>query len=108
MLFRSQSQILQLISSDPAAAAYLMGQVREAVRAATVRMPAPSPLTPRELDILGSVARGETGEVIAEKLHMAQQTVKNHMAEIFQKTGAKNRAEAAAKAIVNGWLPPPE
>ncbi len=103
-----QSQVLKLISTKPEAAAYLMNQVREAVRTAAVRKPAPSPLTPRELDILGSVARGETGEVIAEKLHMGQQTVKNYMAEIFQKTGAKNRAEAAARAISYGWLPPPE
>lgn len=103
-----QSQILQLISTRPEAAAHLMHHVRQAVRAAAVKKPAPSPLTPRQLDVLVAVAQGETGEVISEKLHMGRQTVKNHMAEIFHKTGARNRAEAAAKAISNGWLPPPE
>ncbi|MSQ08882.1 MAG: response regulator transcription factor [Dehalococcoidia bacterium] len=100
-----QSQLLQLISRKPEAVAYLMHHVRQAAPAAAVRKPASSPLTPRELEILGFVVRGETGEVIAEKLHMGQQTVKNHMAEIFHKTGAKNRAEAAVKAVSNGWLP---
>jgi DNA-binding NarL/FixJ family response regulator len=103
-----QAQILQLISRRTEATAYLMSQVREGVRAAAVRKPAPSPLTIRELEILSCVVKGETGEVIADKLHMRLQTVKNHMTEIFHKTGTRNRAEVAAKAISNGWLPPPE
>lgn len=103
-----RSQILQLISGRPESTAHLMAQLMEAARAAQARRVAPNPLTGREAQILSCVADGETGEVIAGRLHLGVQTVKNHLTEIFQKTGTKNRPELVAKAIWNGWVAQPE
>lgn len=51
-------------------------------------------LTPREEEILGLVARGESSPAIARDLGLAEGTVKAHVANIYRKTGAHNRVQA--------------
>jgi DNA-binding NarL/FixJ family response regulator len=53
-----------------------------------------SPLTAREREILGRVARGESSPTIARHLGLAENTVKTHLANIYRKTGARNRVQA--------------
>jgi len=53
-------------------------------------------LSPREWDVLRSVALGRTNAQIAAELFLAQNTVKVHVKRIFRKLGASNRTEAAA------------
>jgi DNA-binding CsgD family transcriptional regulator len=61
-------------------------------------MPSPTPampkLTPREFDILGSIARGHTIRQTARLLGIAVKTVENTQARLFRKLGARNRMEA--------------
>jgi two-component system nitrate/nitrite response regulator NarL len=63
-------------------------------------------LTPRELQTLALVVRGQTNRDIAEQLHISSATVKHHLTSIFNKTGASNRLELALFAIHHGLIPP--
>lgn len=59
---------------------------------------APDPLTPRQREVLGMVARGATNKEIAQILQIAPHTVKNHLEQIFLRLGAANRAQAVSMA----------
>jgi DNA-binding NarL/FixJ family response regulator len=52
------------------------------------------PLTAREQEILGLVARGDSSPAIARSLGVAENTVKTHLANVYRKTGARNRVQA--------------
>ena len=52
-------------------------------------------LSPRELEIMRLVARGETTKAIAEALKISVHTVDNHLRRVFLKTGSHNRTHAA-------------
>jgi ATP/maltotriose-dependent transcriptional regulator MalT len=55
-------------------------------------------LTPREVEVLGLIARGLTNATIGEKLFIAESTVKTHNYHIFAKLDVSTRTEAAARA----------
>jgi DNA-binding NarL/FixJ family response regulator len=57
---------------------------------------AADPLTPRQREVLGMVARGATNKEIAQILQIAPHTVKNHLGQIFERLGAANRAQAVS------------
>ena len=59
-------------------------------------------LTPRELDVLGELARGASNRVIAEDLGISENTVKNHVRSILEKLQAKSRAEAVVIGLAQG------
>ncbi len=63
-----------------------------------------SPLTPREAEVLTVAADGGTVTDIARRLHLSEGTVRNHLSSAIGKTGARNRSEAAAIALQQGWL----
>lgn len=56
-------------------------------------------LTPRELDIISAIVDGYTNRDIAEKFSIAEQTVKHHLGNIFDKLGVSNRLELALYAV---------
>ena len=56
-------------------------------------------LTPRELDVLRLVVAGYTNKETADKYGLSEDTVKHHLTNIFDKTGASNRLELALFAI---------
>lgn len=56
-------------------------------------------LTPRELDIIAAIVNGYTNKDIAEKFSIAEQTVKHHLGNIFDKLGVSNRLELALFAV---------
>ncbi|MBV8529027.1 MAG: response regulator transcription factor [Candidatus Dormibacteraeota bacterium] len=53
-------------------------------------------LTPQERKILNLVAEGLTNRQIAEKVFLAEKTVKNYVSNVLMKLGLSRRAEAAA------------
>ncbi|GAA1960967.1 response regulator transcription factor [Agromyces allii] len=59
------------------------------------RTPPSSPLTDRELEVAGAVARGLGNVEIGRELHISLSTVKTHIASIMAKIGARNRVELA-------------
>lgn len=56
------------------------------------------PLTPRELEVLSGLARGDSNKRIAANLGIAESTVKNHVNNILAKLQVRNRTEAALRA----------
>ena len=61
-------------------------------------------LTPRELEILRLVAEGLTNKEIAARLHVEQQTVKNHMHNILERLSLRRRQQAVQYAWEAGML----
>jgi NarL family two-component system response regulator YdfI len=62
------------------------------------------PLTSREREILSLVASGTSNKGIARALSVSANTVKFHLAAVFDKLNAATRAEAVAEAIRRGEL----
>ena len=56
-------------------------------------------LTDREKEIVQHVAQGFRNKEIAEKLFISEQTVKNHLHNIFDKLGVSDRLELALYAV---------
>jgi len=54
-------------------------------------------LTPRELEVLRLMARGNTNQAIAKTLVVAEGTVKYHVKNVLRKLRAANRADAVAR-----------
>ncbi|MFJ6750219.1 MULTISPECIES: LuxR C-terminal-related transcriptional regulator [unclassified Streptomyces] len=62
------------------------------------------PLTPRELSVLALAADGASVPEIARELCLSAGTVRNYMAAINRKTGARNRVDAIRISRVAGWV----
>jgi DNA-binding NarL/FixJ family response regulator len=61
-------------------------------------------LSEREQEVLGLLADGLGTGAIAGKLYMSESTAKTHIARIYQKLGATNRAQALVTAMRLGML----
>jgi two-component system NarL family response regulator len=61
-------------------------------------------LTPRELEVLGALARGLRNEEIAKELVITEKTVKSHLSSIFSKLGVEDRSQAILYAIKKGLV----
>jgi len=98
----------------------LADAVRAAARGETVLAPAvaaklvtrvrgggPELLTPREVEVLGCVARGLSNAETGRALFITEATVKTHLLRAFEKLGVNDRTAAVTVAIARGILPPP-
>lgn len=71
------------------------------------RNPEPDPfseLTPRETEILGLLAEGQSNKVIARNLDISDGTVKLHVKAILRKLNIHSRVEAAVMAVQYGLM----
>ena len=64
----------------------------------------PDDLTEREKEVLQLVARGATNREVAQNLVISENTVNFHMKNILAKLHASNRAEAAVRALREGFV----
>ena len=64
----------------------------------------PEPLSEREKEILGLLAKGLTNREIAGRLHLAEGTVKNYVTAILHKLDVRDRTQAALRARELGLL----
>lgn len=62
------------------------------------------PLTVREREILGLVAKGLCNKDISEKLNISEHTVKNHLKHILQKLHLENKVQLARYAYEQSWM----
>jgi DNA-binding CsgD family transcriptional regulator len=76
----------------------VVDETERALRSRDSRSRRPDGLTPRELEVLRAVASGRSNKDIAHELFLSVHTVERHVANVYRKIGARNRAEAAAYA----------
>jgi DNA-binding NarL/FixJ family response regulator len=77
----------------PAVAARLMSRMRA---------PAEEKLTPREIEVLQLVARGNSNREVGQTLHISAATVKTHLIHVFDKLGVSDRTAAVTVALERG------
>jgi DNA-binding NarL/FixJ family response regulator len=58
-----------------------------------------TPLSPREVEVLEQLVRGQSNQEIARNLSISMSTVKNHVHNIIAKLGVSDRVQAAILAI---------
>jgi DNA-binding NarL/FixJ family response regulator len=61
-------------------------------------------LSARELEILLLAARGLSNQQIAASAHLAEATVKRHLANVYKKMGVSSRTEASREALLREWI----
>ena len=61
-------------------------------------------LTPREIDVLRLVARGNANKAIGAELALTEETVKSHVRSILAKLGANDRTHDVAIALKRGII----
>jgi DNA-binding NarL/FixJ family response regulator len=76
--------------------------VAAALTTAGRESPPPDDLTSREVEVLKLIAAGLSNTEIAAQLVISAATVKTHVNHIFQKTGARDRAQAVRYAYRHG------
>jgi DNA-binding NarL/FixJ family response regulator len=66
--------------------------------------PSDVPLSPRQLEILRYIARGNSNKEIAKALTISDQTVKNHITSILKKLSLNDRTAAVMHAFRHDWI----
>jgi len=61
-------------------------------------------LSEREIEVLRSVAAGNSNKIVADDLSISEDTVKGHMKNIMSKLGANDRTHAVLIAMKRGFL----
>jgi DNA-binding NarL/FixJ family response regulator len=85
-------------------AARLLDEVRSGSRRGTLESGDYSPLSPREVEILGYVSQGLSNKEIASILAISDQTVKNNITSILRKLHVNDRTQAVIYALRHGWI----
>jgi len=96
----SAEKIIECISSVFRGESWLPQAISEAL---VRRMAAPE-LTPREREVLASMAEGKSNREIAEALKVSEGTVKVHMTHILEKLRVEGRTGALAQAAARGLI----
>ena len=87
---------------DPSVQAALLRAAQQGVSRPPAPPPLPDGLTDREVEVLALIASGLSNQEIAERLYVAETTVKTHVNRIFAKTSSRDRAQAAVYAHRHG------
>jgi len=87
----------------PEVAGKLVGNLNIVNQSKTLE-PAEIDLTKRELEVLNLIARGATNREIAEQLFVSEGTVKNHVSNILNRLGLRDRMQAALFAVEHGLV----
>jgi len=86
---------LEIVSPEPAKPSKIPDDTGEALAPAG----SATNLTPRQLDVLRELVRGEPSKAIARTLGLSEGTVKIHLKSLFRVLGVNNRSQAALKGL---------
>jgi DNA-binding NarL/FixJ family response regulator len=109
----SSDQLCSAIRMTSRGESFLEPSVTSRVLAEFARLGAPRPakevpaggaLSPREAEVLRSLAAGQSNKEIALQLNLAEGTVKNHLSNIFAKLGVLDRTQAALRGRDLGYF----
>lgn len=84
---------------DTPAKRYLSHVEEVAAETSVLARPPFEALSPREEEVLGFIVQGKANGEIAQALSIRQNTVKNHVAHIFDKFNVNSRAELIARVL---------
>jgi DNA-binding NarL/FixJ family response regulator len=107
------AQLLSAVRTLAAGGTLLSPGVSEEARRRLLEVAAPrdpaaeaptEEMTTREREILRLLAGGHSNREIAQALHVAEGTVKNHVSSILAKLGVRDRTRAVLKAAERGYL----
>jgi two-component system, NarL family, response regulator LiaR len=93
--------------SGPDLARLIVGRtsVRGGPPAAGAPVAALGLLSPREIEVLSCLARGQTNREIARNLSIAEDTAKTHVSRVLTKLGVQDRTQAAIVALQARLVP---
>lgn len=103
-VFRGDAPISESLMTKPAVAQRVLKEFQSLSVMEKRIEEVTAPLSPRELEILGYVARGYLNKQIARTLAISEQTIKNHMTSILRKLDANDRTHAVVMALRQGWI----
>lgn len=89
---------------DPTITRRLISAFTHAAKPASELSPQAATLTPRELDVLRLIARGQSNLEIARELVIEESTTKTHVAHILLKLGLRDRVQAVIFAYETGLV----
>jgi DNA-binding NarL/FixJ family response regulator len=92
----------------PLVAARVLKQFRSLPDASPEAGPLFVPLSPREIEVLDYIARGNANKEVARALGISDQTVKNHVTSILRKLNVNDRTQAVVYALRRGWIAMPQ
>lgn len=61
-------------------------------------------LTPREVEVLVSLAKGNSYKMVAEELFISIETVRSHIKNVYSKLHVQSQSEAISKALREGLI----
>jgi two-component system response regulator DevR len=96
--------IIDVHEGRPVFAGDVASRVIDIVREQSIRSRASGELaglSPQELRVLAAVAAGHSNKEISDQLGLSENTVKNYVANMFQKLGVARRSQAAAIYLRN-------
>ncbi len=70
----------------------------------TAKVPEDYQLTPREMDVLNSLAKGNSYKMIADDLIISVETVRSHIKNVYTKLHVQSQGEAISKALREGLI----
>ncbi|GAB2961738.1 response regulator [Nonomuraea fastidiosa] len=112
----SAAQLVEAVRVVAAGEALLAPAITKRLITEFARLGSPRPvpgrrldeLTERETEVLLLVAQALSNQEIAEKLFVAEQTVKTHVGRVLMKLGLRDRAQAIVYAYESGLVRPGE
>jgi NarL family two-component system response regulator LiaR len=94
--------IRQVHRGEPSLQPSIAQKVLKELRRPSARPPTPDPLTDREMEVLRMVAKGLSNPEIAQRLVIAEATVRTHVSNILSKLHLANRVQATLYALQEG------
>jgi DNA-binding NarL/FixJ family response regulator len=79
-------------------------QVQTEVASELAQHAADQSLTAREIEVLKLIAKGCSNKVVADRLHISEDTVKGHVGNILEKLKANDRTHAVTIALHRGYF----